>query len=351
MRSPSVRRLLWALALSVALHAALVFGPQLQPPGAPRPAAMTLQARLAARPPAAHPAARIRAPAKKSARRKTPPPPAAAEALVPEPPSATAVVTPEPAPEAPGPAEPAAPPEEADRAEAPPPPAAEEASPPAAEGPRPFPAQAEILYTLFKGSNGLSVGKVVQTWQSSGGRYSLTSVAEATGIFSLIVPGRLVQISQGELAANGLKPESFWIQRGQSEGKTESAQFDWLNKNLTFGGSQGKRSVVLPEQAQDVLSFAYHLALTAPHSGTVRLFITTGRKLESYDYEVIGEESLETPLGPLVTQHLGKRRGTSEEGAEIWLAVDYHYLPVKVRLIDKKGDVAEQVASEIRVSP
>src|SRR5574340_1549997 len=127
--------------------------------------------------------------------------------------------------------------------------------------------------------------------------------------------------------------------------------FRSLNKSLTLGGSQDKRSVALPEQAQDLLSFAYHLALTAPHSGTVRLFITNGRKLDSYDYEVIGEESLETPLGPLVTQHLARRRGTSGEGAEIWLAVDYHYLPVKARLIDKKGDIAEQVASEIRVSP
>lgn len=36
------------------------------------------------------------------------------------------------------------------------------------------------------------------------------------------------------------------------------------------------------------------------------------------------------------------------DGTEIRLRMDYHYLPVKIQPIDKKGDSAEQVTTEIR---
>ena len=48
------------------------------------------------------------------------------------------------------------------------------------------------------------------------------------------------------------------------------------------------------------------------------------------------------------TLHLTKLHLPGEDGTEIWLGMDYHYLPVKIRQIDKKGDSAEQVITEIR---
>ncbi|TSA40542.1 MAG: DUF3108 domain-containing protein, partial [Betaproteobacteria bacterium] len=63
---------------------------------------------------------------------------------------------------------------------------------------------------------------------------------------------------------------------------------------------------------------------------------------------IVAEENLETPLGSLKTVHLSKLHDPGEEGTEIWLGMDYHYLPVKIRQIDKHGDSAEQLISEIR---
>ena len=44
-------------------------------------------------------------------------------------------------------------------------------------------------------------------------------------------------------------------------------------------------------------------------------------------------------------------RKEGAESIEVWLAVDYRYLPVKVRFLDREGNPAgEQVILEIRTS-
>jgi hypothetical protein len=37
----------------------------------------------------------------------------------------------------------------------------------------------------------------------------------------------------------------------------------------------------------------------------------------------------------------------SDEKTELWLAIDYQYVPVKIRKIEKNGDVVEMVATRI----
>lgn len=213
-----------------------------------------------------------------------------------------------------------------------------------------LPSQAEIHYSLNKGENGLSVGRVVHSWQRKGGNYTLSSVTEASGFFSLIKPGKLVQTSEGSITEAGLKPASFWVQRGQSAETTESAQFDWRNGNLRIGTYQDARTVDLPDSAQDQLSFLYQFAFAPPAAGTIRLYITNGRKLDTYDYTVVGEEMLELPFGKVKALHLSKQHAANEDGTDIWLSAEHRYFPVKIRQTDKKGDVAEQVAKEIHLS-
>lgn len=214
----------------------------------------------------------------------------------------------------------------------------------------PLPELAEIRYTLYKGRDGFQVGKVQQTWKRDGTSYTIDQVAEASGIASLFVSGRHVQISQGEITPEGLKPSSYWVQRGQRADKTDTARFDWENMRLTLGTAGDTRSVILPDGTQDLLSFLYQLALSPPQQGeSTRLHITTGRKLDSYGYQSLGEETLDTGLGPIKALHVGQTRREGEENTEIWLATEYHYLPVKIRFTDKQGGVMEQTATAIKV--
>lgn len=212
-----------------------------------------------------------------------------------------------------------------------------------------LPELAEMHFVVYKGLDGFVVGKAEQTWKRDGLHYTITQVAEASGIVSLFVSGRLVQISSGEITPRGLRPVSYWVQRGQSADKTDSAQFDWKTMNLTFGTGNDTRRVALPPGTQDLLTFAYQLAFSPPQAGTTELYITNGRKLDQYGYRTLGEESIQTPMGQMNTLHIERLHQPGEENTEIWLATEYHYLPVKIRQTDKHGVVIEETASAINL--
>lgn len=320
----TAKRFAWALVLSLLLHVLMVFGPEVElPEYRPSP---TLEATLIPTPPPARPSATAKPKRKPVAK--------------PRPVSAPPLSEPETdVPPLPVPEEIAPPTEE---------PAT--ATEPAAEPPILLPEHAEIRYTLYKGRNGLAVGKVEHTWERDGRRYSINQVAEASGIFSIFVSGRHVQISQGEITPQGLKPDAYWVQRGQRADKTDTAQFDWAGGKITFGTANDTRTVSLPTGTQDLLSFLYQLAFNPPQQGGgTELNITTGRKLGSYGYQALGEETLDTELGPIKALHIGQGRGEGEENTEIWLATEYHYLPVKIRFTDKQGSVMEQTVTAIKV--
>jgi hypothetical protein len=322
----TVKRFFWALALSLLVHLIATFGPGITLPEYQPDPVITATIRPL---PALPPVAKTPKPRPKPAPQRrpepvaagAPPEPAVAETPAPEQPPAVIQEIP-------------APPPESESAGAP---------------PIDLPEHAEIRYTLNKGQDGFSVGLAVHTWKREGTHYSITQIAEASGIVSLFYSGRHVQISQGVITAHGMQPDSYWVQRGQSAEKTDTAKFDWINRQLTFGTSGNTRTANLPDGTQDLLSFLYQLAFAPPREGSTRLHITTGRKLGSYGYRSMGEENLETPLGPIKALHIAQVRQDGEENTEIWLATEYHYLPLKIRFTDKQGSVTEQTATALDI--
>jgi hypothetical protein len=182
---------------------------------------------------------------------------------------------------------------------------------------------------------GLAQGEQTLVWINEGERYTLTSVAAATGLTGVFYSGRFVQTSRGRITPRGLAPEEFWDQRGD---KHSSARFDPASNILTVTPAKGTpRHFDYQDEVQDVLSLFFHLALTAPpQHGLLTYTVFNGKKLRTYTYDVRGEETLETELGALRTLHLARR--TDIDGRfEIWLAIDRHYLPVRILRAEKKG--------------
>lgn len=190
----------------------------------------------------------------------------------------------------------------------------------------------------FQVHYGLVVGEQTLLWVNEGDRYTITSVAAATGFAGVFYRGRLVQTSRGRITPRGLQPEEFWDQRGD---KRSSARFDAAKGALTLSPAQGvPRHFAYQGDVQDVLSLFFQLALTAPPDGQLAYTVFNGKKLRNYRYGVRGEEMLETALGALRVLHLV--RTTDGDGRfEIWLAVDRHYLPVRVLRSDDKGNEVE----------
>lgn len=180
------------------------------------------------------------------------------------------------------------------------------------------------------------------------GSYVLKSEVEAKGWASLFL-GKLKQQSEGMVTERGLKPSQYFYQYGDNTDKTQRASFDWQAGKLTMQNGKKIKTAPLVEGAQDFLSFMYQFMFVPPLE-QMQLSIANGKKLGTYDYGFEGEETLSTKMGELRTVHIFRSRADSDEKTELWLALDYHYLPVKVRQTEKDGSVIEQIATRISTS-
>ncbi|MHB1678579.1 MAG: DUF3108 domain-containing protein [Sulfuriferula sp.] len=209
-----------------------------------------------------------------------------------------------------------------------------------------LPDRFEIQYKVLKGINGFQFGTASYIWVAQDGQYTLTSITQGSGLFALFQPGKLVQISHGKIIASGLAPDDFWIQRGRATpDKTTAAHFDYVNHNVTITKDNRAFSVPMPDNAQDLLSAIFQLAIRAPFPDVMLLHVTSGKTLKPYHARIVGEEFIATPLGPLRTLHLVRPAEDDEDAMDLWLAEDYNYLPVKIRIDHSKYGVIEQIVT------
>ncbi|TCJ17095.1 DUF3108 domain-containing protein [Parasulfuritortus cantonensis] len=186
-----------------------------------------------------------------------------------------------------------------------------------------------------EGSSGFVAGRATYIWQSRDGHYTLVSTLEATGLASLFISGRIVQVSEGALDGAGLHPTQYHLQR--NERKQDVARFNWSQKRLTL---EDRPSIGLTEQAQDLLSFPFHLAMTAREGEPdFQLGVTNGRKFNDFTFRVLGRETVEVAGTPVDALHVrGEKAG--EGSLDVWLDTARAGLPVRVRTLDRKGKVA-----------
>ena len=312
-----------ALAASLGIHAAALFGTDVELfGGVDEPA--PLRAELQPPPPAAPKAPEAPPPAKpppkvaKPARLTSAKPTRDAVAV---PPAAVPDIAPELPSTAPSPLQPQ----------------------PAAEPAKPLlPAKGTMRFAIFYGRQGFQIGIAEHNWEfTADGRYRLSGMTRTSGLAALLKPLVFENESSGRLVAGGLQPEQY---RTRKNGKdaNENADFDWSTAAVHLSRSGAVESI--SPGAQDILSLNYQLAyLRRPEDGAT-VGVVTGKKYDRFALDSLGEEEIDIAAGHFRTLHL---RATGDTVTEIWIALDRHRLPVKIRYTDKKGDIFEQVATEI----
>ena len=204
-----------------------------------------------------------------------------------------------------------------------------------------LPRKGSVRYALAHGADGYVIGRVAHTWEHDGRSYRLQSVTETTGLAALLKPARVVQTSQGDVTAAGLRPREFRHERVKG---LDTASFDWVRRIVRYAGQEDKLVI----GTQDMLSMYYQLVLLGVKTGGLEMPIATGRKLEVHHFEVLGEETLTLPLGTRRAMHL-KTRSSGGDMIEVWIAPEERGLPVKIRFTDRKGEVFDQLAQDTAV--
>lgn len=198
---------------------------------------------------------------------------------------------------------------------------------------REFPERLNMRYAVRAGDDGFNLGKAFYTWRRWDGRYRLVSSAEASGLASLFVSGKLVQQSEGTLTRLGLRPDSYWLERNGQ--RKDAVRFDWGNQRLR----QGDDEAPLPAGSQDLLSFPFHLALSVDEAAPdARMWVSNGRKLREYVFRKLGNERLRLGKAEVDTLHL-RGESAGEDRLDVWLAPSRQWLPLRIRTLDSKGKV------------
>jgi len=210
-----------------------------------------------------------------------------------------------------------------------------------------LPKRIQAVYEVTK--NGQPFAKVRENFGINGTNYQIESVTKGIGIYGLF--GERVLTSSGEVTAQGLKPARFELRQGDNPKKALLAEFDWAKQNLRMTVKGKLKEAPLAAGTQDLASFPYQfMYLPKPLKGDITVTLTTGKKLNQYQYHINPESETFASAGiQYKTLHLVPPTQGTQETKELWLAADYHYVPVKILMVDDNGQKLEQTLTELHI--
>jgi hypothetical protein len=207
-----------------------------------------------------------------------------------------------------------------------------------------LPADLSITYQL---TSAMADGRAVYTWSRDGDNYRITGEAEAIGFFTLFLEGRVLQESRGTVTPEGLRPESFTERKPGTA--IEGLEFDWQSKRVTFDRHNEKKTEPLEANIVDWLSMIFQMAHAPPSGDSYELRVLTQRRYYKFQLKILGVEEIEIPLGrvkALHLRHVDEKDDT--EVVDVWLGMDQHYLPVKLRYpVARNHLTVDQVATRV----
>jgi|SRR5450631_327935 len=214
-----------------------------------------------------------------------------------------------------------------------------------ANAPADFPAGADLTYrttaVMMLGGLPLTLHATTTTrWQRDAMRYDMhlhTDTVEFT------------QFSSGQIASDGaLIPDRYSEKRPFHD--TETVVIDWTHRHIRFGAAAPAQAP--PPGAQDRLSLQFTLARLRrqfperfPVGSVYAAHLIGPRDVDLWNFVVTGDDTIETGRGPMRTTHFAARRSVNsvEETMDLWLGADVYWMPVRIRMVDRKQSVIDSV--------
>jgi len=200
----------------------------------------------------------------------------------------------------------------------------------------PLPQNFTASYSFSR--NGMNVGEVKRSLRrSNDGMYVFESVSEATGFISLFVGDKIIERSMWTYVNNRPQPLHYAYNRSGGKKKRHvKLAFDWQQGIVTNTINNDPWQMQIPPDAQDKLLYQLTLMLDLKE-GKEKLHysIADGGKLKDYEFIILGEEIVDTPMGKLHSTKI--QRVDDKRNTTIWCAKTLDYLPVRIEQ-DEKDD-------------
>jgi len=199
-----------------------------------------------------------------------------------------------------------------------------------------MPSEISAEYQLT--NNGITIGRVQESFVRSGDTYTISSVSRAEGILKVLYDEQITLSSAGRVVNGNLQPLKFAEKRVRDPQRSVNAVFDWEQGVLQSQFKGETTQVPLPRDTQDRISMMYQFMNLPTRQGNFVILMSNGRKVEHYTYRLVDEVRIKTPAGEFNTFHFERvTYGPKESRAEVFLAKERENFPVRVVFDDPKG--------------
>lgn len=206
------------------------------------------------------------------------------------------------------------------------------------------PQRVELDFTVE--ANSMDIGEGRDVLEHDGKTYRIASELKTVGVAAVIYKLDIRRNANGLVTPEGLQPLHFEETRTKKAPK--AVDFDWKARTVKLTDGDKVQTLPLPENTFDQTSFAYAFAFQEWPDKMPTIYLTDGRKLSDYDYRTLGREKLKTPIGEIETLHVKKIQDADDKrGFEVWLSLQHHNLPVRIRYVEKNGQVVDSTITRI----
>jgi hypothetical protein len=197
---------------------------------------------------------------------------------------------------------------------------------------------------LYQGKEVYGNGRIV--WHADGQRYRIDG--EAGVLFFTVLRFQ----SQGGFDDFGVAPQNYAEKRMRKEETT--TRFEPSPGSIRFSSSTA--SYPRNGGEQDRASIVWQLASIglgdpaqyAP-GAQLRMFVAGVRNAEPWLIQVIGQELVDTPAGPMQAWHVSRMPlpGSRDQKLDIWLAPEHSWYPVRLRFTEASGEYLDLAVSAL----
>ena len=199
-----------------------------------------------------------------------------------------------------------------------------------------WPASTRMSYLLTGNYRGEVSGSAQVEWVRSGSHYQVHVDFIVGPTFAPLITQR--STSDGEITAAGLAPRRYDqdIRFMMNERPRQTILFD-AGGVVLANGDVRPALPGLQDTASQFVQLTYVFS-TRPGllrvGGSVDIPLALPKKVAVWTYDVVDQEVLNTPFGPLTGIHLKPRHSDQKAGSlsvEMWMAPQLRYLPARIR--------------------
>lgn len=176
--------------------------------------------------------------------------------------------------------------------------------------------------------------------RSDDGLYTLENSLSLTLLGA--TAGTVTETSVFRWQDNQVIPERYRYSQTGLSAREETVAFDWPAMSARSARDEDSWTLPLTAGVQDKLSYSQNIGTDIDTRGLtqMRYAIVDTDEIEEQVYELVGEETLQTPAGALRTVKIERvRAGNSSRRTTVWLARDWHYLLVQLEQVSGSGNL------------